>query len=190
MTYRPASLTLVVALVALAGCGVPGQQHPTQLDDNDVHLLAPVTTTTLPQGTPTRPVELCLISGDHLTRNLTELATPLSVTRTLQALVDAPRSALPARTRSAINDPNLVIARATTRGVANIDLKADFTTQIPPADQILAIAQIVCTVTSLPGVGQVHFTRAGKPIEIPRADSSLTRLSVSRADYEPLLPAP
>ncbi len=187
MKRRAVTLAIVAACIALGGCGVPGQNTSTQLDDNDVRVPAPATTTSLPRGTPTRHVELCLISDRHLTAILAELPTPLSVTATLKALVNAPRSALPAGTRSALNDANVVSAKSTTKGTANIDLKGDFS-QISPADQLFAIAQIVCTLTSLPGIGQVHFTEQGHSVDIPRADSSLTSNSVSRDDYKPLLP--
>ena len=68
-----------------------------------------------------------------------------------------------------------------------MDLSADLS-QIPAADQILALAQVVCTLTSLPGIGQVHFTRDGKAVDIPRADGSLTNRPVARADYDSLFP--
>ncbi len=187
MTRRARQLTVIVAFMTAGGCGVPGQTHPTQLDNNDVHIATPATTTSLPPGTRTRHVELCLLSDDHLIAVPTELPTPLSASRTLQALVDASRTGLPTGTRSALNGPNLVTANTTTRGVAHIELNAAFT-QTPAADQILAVAQIVCTLTSLPGIGQVQFTRDGNPIDIPRADSSLTNQPVTRADYKPLLP--
>ena len=76
-----------------------------------------------------------------------------------------------------------------TDGVANVDLHASFL-EIQPADQILAIAQVVCTITGLPGIGQVRFTQQGRPTDVPRADSSLTDKPVSRDDYQSLLPTP
>ncbi len=185
MTRRVHALGVVVACALVGACGVPHQDTPTQLDNNRVHLAAPATTTTLAIGTPTGRVELCLIRGNHLIENPTGLPAPQSVRKTLQALLDISQSALPAGTRSALTQPNLFTAGATTRGIANIDL--DFA-NIPPATQILAIAQIVCTLTSLPGIGQVRFTNHGRPIDVPRADSSLTNQPVSRDDYKALIP--
>jgi spore germination protein GerM len=190
MTRRSLPPTIIMlATLAIAGCGVPGQSQPTQLDENGVRIVASETTTSLPRGTPTRRVDLCLVADDHLITVPTELPTPLTVRRTLQALVNAPRTKLPAGTRSAINDPRLITANTSKRGVAQIDLSTDLS-QIPPADQILALAQVVCTLTSLPGIGQVHFTRAGHPIDIPRADGSLTNKPVARSDYGTLIPIP
>ncbi len=187
MNARRAALAVIAVCIALGACGVPGQNAPTQLDDNDVRVPAHATTTSLPQGTPIRHVELCLVSDRQLTAIVAELPTPLSVGATLEALVNAAQGTLPAGTRSALNEANVVSAKATTNGTANIDLNGDFS-QISPTDQLLAIAQIVCTLTSLPGIGQVHFTQQGRSVDIPRADSSLTSKSVSRDDYKPLLP--
>lgn len=172
--------------MAIAGCGVPGQSHPQQLDESSVQIGASETTTSLPLGTRTRHVDLCLVADDHLIEIPIRLRTPLTVRRTLQALINAPHADLPAGTRSAINDPRLITADATTRGVAQIDLSAEMS-RIPAADQILALAQVVCTLTNLPGIGQVHFTRDGRAIDIPRADGSLTSTPVARSDYKTLL---
>jgi hypothetical protein len=181
---RAARLAAVILL--LAGCGVPSQDRPTKLDDNHVRVAAPSTTTTGPHEVGTQPVEVCLIAGDHLVESPASVTAPASVPGTLDALVDMSRTALPEGTRSAINTADLLTAHATQHGVANIDLNAKFL-DILPADQILAIAQIVCTLTALPGIGQVRFTQAGHPTDVPRADSSLTNQPVSRDDYQSLL---
>jgi hypothetical protein len=54
-------------------------------------------------------------------------------------------------------------------------------------DDILAFAQIVCTLTSRGDIRSVTFTRAGEPVEVPRADSSLTRNPLTAHDYTPLI---
>ncbi len=135
MTFARSTIATVAVCVALGGCGVPGQNTPTQLDDNQVRVPAPGTTTSLPKGTPTQHFELCLISDHHLTATLPELPTPLSVAGTLKALIDAPQGSLPVGTRSALNDPNVVSAKDTTNGTANIDLNSTFT-EIAPTDQL------------------------------------------------------
>jgi spore germination protein GerM len=113
----------------------------------------------------------------------------LSVRRTLRALVDAPRGGFTTGTRSAILDAGLVSDRGASGGVARVDLAAEFS-ELSPNDQILALAQVVCTLTSLPGIGQVRFTQDGAPVEVLRGDNSLADEPVSRADYQRLLPAP
>jgi len=182
-------LTTLVAGALLAGCGVPSQDHPTRLDDDHVRISAPTTTTSVPGSVPTQRVQLCLIGDDRLVAFDTDVVAPVSVADVLDALIEVSRSTLPPGTRSGLDDADLVTARATEHGVAHIDLTARFLETLP-ADQILAVAEIVCTVTGLPGIGQVRFTKQGQPVDVPRADSSLTDRPVSRDDYIPLLPVP
>jgi spore germination protein GerM len=179
-------MPLVLTLLTGA-CGVRAQERPTRLDDNDVRVAAPSTTTTRPAGVLTQPVGLCLIADDHLVVSFTDVPTPVSASDALEALIETSRTALPDGTRSAINAADLFTPRATQHGVAHVDLDAKFL-EILPADQILAIAQIVCTLTGLPGIGQVRFTQEGRPTDVPRSDSSLTDKPVSRDDYLALLP--
>jgi hypothetical protein len=177
---------LVLGAVALAGCGVPGQSNPTRLDNSGVRVVPPASTTSIPLGTSTRHVDVCLIAGDHLVASTQEIPTPISTRDAIEALVATSRSDLPSGVRSAVNSPKLVTAGDAVRGVANVELNASFA-QIAPADQLLALAQLVCTLTSLPGIGQVRFTEHGRPIDVPRGDSSLTGKPVSRTDYKRLL---
>jgi spore germination protein GerM len=72
-------------------------------------------------------------------------------------------------------------------GTAIVDLSRPFTA-LSGSDQLLALAQIVFTLTSRPGIGQVQFTLGGAAIDIPRANGSLTPSPVSRDDYGPLSP--
>ena len=72
------------------------------------------------------------------------------------------------------------------RGVAQVDLAAEFA-ELGSDRQLLAIAQLVLTLTSRPGVGQVAFTLDTAPIDVPRADGTITSDPVTRADYASML---
>jgi hypothetical protein len=185
MTPRALPLVVLLGVVVVGGCGVPSDSHPTVLDDHGVQVAAPPTTRA--SGVGTRRVQLCLVSGGRLTAITVALPSPLSVARTLHALIDAPGTELPPGVRSAVTDPALMTAGTTTRGVAHVDLGAGFAL-IAPSEQILAVGQVVCTLTSLPGVGQVQFTQGGRPTPVPRADGAPTEQPVSRFDYLQLLP--
>jgi hypothetical protein len=52
--------------------------------------------------------------------------------------------------------------------------------------QLVAIAQIVCTLTSQPGIGQVAFTLDGEPVDVPKGDGSTTSAPVAADDYQHL----
>jgi spore germination protein GerM len=78
-------------------------------------------------------------------------------------------------------------------GVATIELSPGFFEQVPPQDQLLAIGQIVLTVTEVGGIGQVLFTQGGNPLGVPRGPSgglSDGKEPLSRRDYQELLNPP
>jgi spore germination protein GerM len=54
---------------------------------------------------------------------------------------------------------------------------------------MIALAEIVFTATGRPGVGQVSFSLDGRPVEVPRADGSLTSEPLARTDFRELAPA-
>ena len=68
-----------------------------------------------------------------------------------------------------------------TGGIATVELSADFTAA-SSTDQRAAVAQIVCTLTARPGIGQVQFQLNAKPADVPRGDGSTTSKPVSRDD--------
>ena len=53
-----------------------------------------------------------------------------------------------------------------------------------------AVAQIVLTATSVPGVDAVLLTLDGDPVEAPLPSGELTSAPLTETDYEPLLVAP
>ncbi len=67
--------------------------------------------------------------------------------------------------------------------VATIELSGVGAAQSGGDERALAIAQLVYTVTAIPGVDRVQFEVDGKPAEVPRGDGSLTSHPVDRSDY-------
>ncbi|WP_324277687.1 GerMN domain-containing protein [Blastococcus brunescens] len=84
------------------------------------------------------------------------------------------RTALPPQ--SLVPDPS-----ATEDAVLTIAVTRDFT-DISGLSQLLAVAQVVWTVTELPEVSRVRLTAEGRPIEVP-TDAGLTDQAVGRDDY-------
>lgn len=66
-----------------------------------------------------------------------------------------------------------------------MQLAANFL-EIAPGDQVLALGQIVLTLTGLPGVGRVRFEIDGESVATPLPDGTSTEDSVSREDYRSL----
>lgn len=189
MTW-PRRRLVVTTLIALAatGCGVSGQARPTKVKETGVKVVDAAPVAAVPAGTQAQTIRLCFVAGDQLVETPRDLPSPASIGATLAALVAAQRKGgVPGGARSVVSEPDLVTARSVERGVAKVELGASFD-QISTSSQILALAQVVCTLTNLPGVGQIQFTRNGVSLQVPRADSSLTNQPVARSDYAPLLP--
>jgi hypothetical protein len=186
---------LLAALLLMGACGVPREDAAVVADDDDVpfDLMAPSTTTTsttsttVPPVVPERIVDVCLVQGDAVIpvertlerrRTLDEVVEALRHGPTAQEILFGLSTALPA--------PEAVGPVMLGGGTVTVALGGPFTLAPAPA-QLLAIAQLVCTLTGQPGVGRVQFLLDGQPIQVPLPDGSLSAGSVSRDDYAPLL---
>ena len=185
----------VAALLLVGACGVPREDTAVVADDEDVpfDLLAPSTTTTsttsttMPPVIPDRVVDICLVQGD----GVLPVERTLQRRRTLDEVVEAlRRGPSPEEVRfglsSAIPAPEAVGTVSLAGGQATVALGVQFAAAPAPA-QLLAIAQLVCTLTGQPGVGRVQFLFDSQPVQVPLPDGSLAAGSVSRDDYAPLL---
>jgi spore germination protein GerM len=74
-----------------------------------------------------------------------------------------------------------------TAGVATVDLGGNFG-QLAGAGQVLAVAQIVFTVTELAGIHAVAFTLDGQAIAVPAANGAQVDTPVTRSQYASLAP--
>ncbi|HEV8627043.1 MAG TPA: GerMN domain-containing protein, partial [Acidimicrobiia bacterium] len=186
---------VAVAALVLAGCGVPPDDQATLAAPASVpfDLLGQspsVTATSLPFA-QTEKATLFLVQGERLAPVQRELPAPVSVESVLEALASGPTTTevqLGLRT-ALLTTPGLVNSGGVSGGIATIDLGQPFT-EIAGRDQIVALAQIVSTVTGLPGVGRVRFTLDGNPVGILRGDGAVTTETVSRDDYATLAPVP
>ncbi|MGN9913424.1 GerMN domain-containing protein [Phytohabitans sp. LJ34] len=81
---------------------------------------------------------------------------------------------------------DIVVGVQLSDGRATVELTAALD-ESGRTDQILAFAQIVCTLTAQPGITAVRFTRGGQPVGVPHADGSLSEAPATAADYASLL---
>jgi spore germination protein GerM len=203
---------IVAGALVLAACGLPNDGNYTAIQPGDLPAgiadttttstttttLPPATTTTAPQTTtttiPSQPVLLFFV----LNGRLQPVARPFPLPVLPQTVVDKLEAGpleqdLPAGVRSAV-PANSIGAVTVTGGVATVDLAPNFvqpttgTEQlpIPNVDQPLAFGEIVLTLTSLPGIGQVRFTVGGQPQGALAADGSLVEGPVSADNYASL----
>ena len=182
--------SLCVLVASLAACGLPTDRPPAFVADEDVPFgLLAVTTTTAPppaRSAGPRATNVCFVRDGSVVEVPRPVAEP-SAEAALTELRAGPTQAEQAaglRTALLTEDPVRVVT--ITAGVARTELTASFAiggTQ----DAILALAQLVCTLTAQPGVGQVAFTLDGSPVEVPRGDGSLVAGAVTRDDYASVL---
>lgn len=182
---------ILVAASGLAACGVPRNESAVfvQADDVPFGLLERPTTTTTepPPPTPAATEHLCFSREMQVVPVSRKVVTPPAPDAFVELLTTAPNEEEQAAgLRSALFSEGLVVAVSVAAGVARVDLSPGFQ-QGSGTDQVLAIAQIVCTMTSQAGVGQVSFTLGGTIVEVPRGDGSLTANVVTREDYATLL---
>ena len=200
MSARRLVAALALAAVAAgtaAGCGIPPEDGATLARAEDVpfDLLAEIPETTSstiasPTGASTSRATIFLVQGERLAPVERDVPAPPSGEGVIEALERGPtRSEAALGLRSALVGDDVMRSIGLSGGIANVDLGKGFT-DIVGRDQIMALAQIVSTVTGLPGVGRVSFTLEGVPVGVPRGDGAVTTESVSRDDYALLAPVP
>ncbi len=199
-----------VALILLSSCGVPNTNQFTKIADanipfelNATTTSSSTTTTTLAPDLPmpgedtgnippeiiNETVELYFITANRVLATKIQIASPATTSQVLAALIAGPpigdaglglRSALSTALTATID---------VSKGIANIDADAVLLDGLSPIDQRLAIAQLVLTFTSRPGVGQVVLSIEGSQIAIPRGRGDLAKpgTPVSFEDYSSLL---
>jgi len=183
---RRLSIVAVCAAAALVrGCAVPAQREARKATNEAVPfaLLDPLAPPLVPPppGQSSEPVSLCFVRDGRLVVVSVELATPVDLRRPLDALAAPPPGAGPLL-RTALTEPPIVREVRLLGGIARVDLLSGVSA-LPTDEQVLAVAQIVCTLTGRPGVGQVSFTLEGARLAVPKGDGSLVSSPVARDDY-------
>lgn len=179
----------LTAVVLIGGCGVSTQRQAKVWPDAEV----PFSLLEADSGPPVSAtpaavvVQLCLHDGRRLQPVDGVVGPPARLLDVARALGRAEQAAPGAELRSAIPEPGFVRDVVLASGVASVDLSGPFGS-LDATEQLLAIAQLVCTLTSRPGVGQVAFTLDGVPVDLPRPDGSIAPGPAAREHYAPLLP--
>ena len=182
--------TVLCALAALAaGCAVPAEDHAQRVRDEAVPfaLLDPQAPPIVPSasGSSSEPVALCFVRDGRLVIVSDEIPAPADLGTALDALASPPADAGPLL-RTALTEPSVVRDVRLLGGIARVDLLPEVSA-LPADEQLLAVAQIVCTLTGRPGVGQVSFTLQGARLAVPKGDGSLVSSPVARDDYAGLM---
>jgi spore germination protein GerM len=193
---RARCLAGVVATAGvLAACGVRTEDNAHFVADDEVPFnLLEVATTQPPDVTvppaSTSTVALCFVDGERIVP-VTRAAPPdLDPTEAVELLGQGPsRLEEGAGLATALPEDALSSPVENAGGIAEVDLSGSFA-DAGGRQQLRAIAQVVCTLTARPGIGQVAFTLDGEPIAVPRGDASTTTDPVTRDDYRRLITRP
>ena len=190
-------------------CGVPTSSEFVQIPDANIpfelNLTSTTTTTTMPieadvnspgansldvvSEIANETVDLYFITNGRLVATKIQIVSPATTTQVLSALVSGPPSGdAGLGLRSAIAS-SLQAEISISKGLVLIDANNFLLAGLSPIDQRLAIAQLVLTFTSRPGIGQAIFSVNGVSIAVPRGRGDLSKPGepVSYDDYTSLL---
>jgi spore germination protein GerM len=194
VSLRARTAAVVAAASALgvvllsSGCGVPLDDRARAADPADVPygLVAQPTSTTVDETGPERAT-VYLVREDRLVPVTREVDGQLDAS----SLVEELATGLTAEEQSeglrrAFGGSDLVAGVSQAGTLCTIELSPEFE-RLPSREQVLALGQIVFTVTGLQGLEQVSFTLDGEPLDVPTGDATLTNRPVSRSDFGELL---
>lgn len=183
MTTRSAAAAPLL-IAALVGCGVTPDDGPRTIDPPGNPFRAHNSPT---PATGAFPHTLYLVKDNKLvpvTRHVDTAPTPDSLVAAL--LAGPTTSERDQGITSALPGSAIVLAVRVNGSTATVELAVPVD-RVPRTDEVLAYAQLVCTLTNHRGIAGVTFTRDGKPIGIPRADGSLSQGALTTADYTALI---
>jgi spore germination protein GerM len=196
---------LGIAVIA-AACGVPMDDEARRIADADVPYqltattpppTAPATTSTtttstttttsLPPTTPAPPgaVLLYYVVEDRLRGVPVGVAGRPDAAGVMALLVAGPPSNVEAR--SVVRPDEILDAGPdAVPGIVRVDVSSSIL-QLPSSEQVLAIGQIVLTLSDRPGVTGVSFTSEGRPVSVARSDGSIIDGPAKRSDLIDLI---
>jgi hypothetical protein len=174
-----------VAGGAVTGCGIDPQAGPEAITLS----AAPAPETPTTTGTPGRDLVLWFLRDGRLA-STTRAASDGESPAVLDLLAEGPTaSEVSAGLGTALlaQQPGLeVVDEDPTDPLVTVQVGQQFLS-LTGTDQLPAVAQVVWTVTELPGVDEVLFATESGPLEVP-TDDGLTAEPVQREDYASLAP--
>lgn len=174
----------VLACVCLAACGVQAQDRAQRVPVAELPAElggSPAPTARLQAAR----VLVYLVEGTRLVRQQ-EPADRKDVGQAVTSLLAWQGRGGPRR--SAVPVGTSVRRLELRAGVLSVDLSEHFG-QVRGRDQVLAVAQLVWTVTEFPPVREVEVLVDGEAIDLPLQDGAVSSGSAGRSDYLSVGPA-
>jgi spore germination protein GerM len=180
MTRSLLASALILSLAFVSGCQLRAQEHPVPVAEPTSEVSGSPTA----EPPRTQSVTVYLIRGERLTavaRNVEPTTDRL--TSALHALVRGVDAAERRQElRSSVPLDTMPPAwRAGTDGLT-VELPVTFDS-LGARDQVLAVAQVVYTVTENGDTNRIAFFRADMPVDVPDAAGRLLTRPVTRSDY-------
>lgn len=184
---RRVSAVLTLSAVLLAGCGVPIETRPRAIDPPHGPFQALASPT--PAAPTAGPVaeKLFLVKDDMLLAVTRHVNHPPAADALIRDLVAGPTDAeRDAGITSALLGGSVVDRVDIVGGRATVDLSSTIESTARN-DEVLAYAQLVCTLLTRPDISGVTFTSAGRTVAVPRGDGSLSAGPLDASDYAGLI---
>ncbi|WP_433169356.1 GerMN domain-containing protein [Kribbella sp. CA-247076] len=178
---------VVAAVLVLVGCGVPLQDAPTPIEPQAIpsRLQSPGVPTTYPSTAETT-VQVNFVRNDRLVSLTRQVPGADLLDGVIERLTAGPTSAEQADGITSALPPDLSLTVVTVQDArVGLELSGGDTDR-SATENVLAVGQIVLSVTALPSVQEVTFWRNGAPVEALLADGALTTEPLTAADYEAL----
>jgi Sporulation and spore germination len=190
-----AATVLATGLALVSACGVPTGGAPTTIAASDIPygLATPSPT---PSASPSAdpqldPSRIFLVGEDDVLvarpRETEGSSRRERLEQLLTALAEGPTGPERSEQLSTALSPEVQLSLAElSDGAATIDIDGPAEAPSGWASR-RAVAQIVLTATSVPGVDAVRLTLSGAPVEAPLPSGELTSEALTAADYAALL---
>jgi spore germination protein GerM len=174
---------ILSGVLLLMACGIPIESEPEAID---------IDVETSPEDDGPPPGEraaasIYLVRDEALVHVTRDLPTPSSPEIIFDSLLDGvtdPEEL--ANLRTAIPPGTSALGVRTEGAALVVDLSLEFVS-VGGEEEILAVAQIVLTATSIEGVDRVVFFVEGVPTDVPVASGALSTEPVAADDYASLV---
>lgn len=184
------AVVATVLVAAATGCGLPGDRVE-HIDKGSVPFglldtASPLTASPEPRGPHTSVYFVSQGRLDVAFRRVIGANVPAEA---LRLLLDGPTSDESAQGLATdVPTQTRLVSLDLAGRVATVDLSAEFGT-VGGSDQVLAVAQIVYTLTESRYIDAVRFSINGRPVEVPDDSGSLSSVPRMRRDYRTVGPA-
>lgn len=173
-----------LAAIMATACGVPVESSPRPLSQSELpDGLRPVETSPDATSQEQEIIDVWFVREQKLARTRHSVSAPVDPLIAVEEVLAGPSASEQNESlRSAIPDPAAVVGATVLRGVATVNLTTAFS-EIPANDQVLAVGQLVLTLTDLRGIGRVRFVVDDVQVAVPLPNGETSEDSVSRDEY-------